>query len=197
MSLNHDPSFANKLPRGLREWYIAVLNEAAALPRGTARVLWIFGGLAAILGELFRIGIRRLTTDHDGSRLPLELLIVAAYQCLFSAMLIGVVAFQIPHIHERWIDAIPVLAICLFLVCLPAVFGVGLFLLDDASRIASIIFSIAHGLMACQMIQLKWPDHALVPIVRLLFDGFVIFALLRKSVRSRFKIPRQELHLIR
>ena len=112
-------------------------------------------------------------------------------------MLIGVIAFQIPDIHERWIDAIPVLAICLFLVSLPAVFGVGLFLLDDASRIASIVFSIAHGLTACEMIQLKWPNHAVLPILRLLLDGFVIFALARKSVRSRFKVPRQELHLIR
>jgi hypothetical protein len=57
--------------------------------------------------------------------------------------------------------------------------------------------SIAHGLLARQMIELKWPGHAIVPILRLLFDGFVIFALLRKSVRSRFKTPRQELRLIR
>jgi hypothetical protein len=195
--MNHDCTLAKKLPPELREWLDAIISEAAAVPRGRARIFWVCGGLAALISELFRIGIRRITRDHDGNQLPLELLIVAAYQCLFSAVLIGVIAFQIPQIRESWIDAIPVLAICLFLVCLPAVFGVGLFLLDDASRIASIIFSIAHGLMACHMIQLKWPDHAVLPILRLLFDAFVIFALLRKSVRSRFNMPRQELHLIR
>ena len=195
--MNHDSKFANKLPPELREWYEAILNEAAALPRGPARVFWICGGIAALLGEVFRTGIRRMTTDHDGNQFPLELLIVAIYQCLFSVGLIGVIAFQIPHIRERWTDVIPVLAMCLLLASLPAVFGVGLFLLDDASRIASIVLSIVHGLSACQMIQLKWPDHALLPILRLLFDGFVIFALLKKSVRSRFKMHRQELHLIR
>lgn len=190
-------SIEDKLPPELREWCDAIFNEAATLPHGTARVFWICGGIAALLGEVFRIGIRRITSDHDGNQLPLGLLIAAAYQCLFSAALIGVIAFQIPDIHERWIDAIPVLAICLFLACLPAVFGVGLLLLDDASRIASVIFSIAHGLMAYQMIELKWPNHAIAPIVRLLLDAFVIFVLFRKSIRSRFKIRRQELHLVR
>lgn len=189
-------SFGNKIPPELREWWNAIITEAAAVPGGTARVLWLCGGLAALAGESLRIGIRRIATDHEGKLLPLQLLIVAVYQCLFSAVLVGVIAFQIPHIRERWIDAIPVLAICLFLASLPAVFGAGLFLLDDASRIASIVFSIAHALLSCQMIHLKWPEPGLVPILRLLFDGFVIFTLLKRSVRSRFNTPRQELHLV-
>lgn len=71
-----------------------------------------------------------------------------------------------PNIRERWIDAIPILGICVFLVSLPAVFGVGLFLLDDTSQIAGIVFSIGHALLAGQMINSKgpgprWSDFAI------------------------------------
>jgi len=179
-----------------REWWQAIIAEADSAPDGLSRSLWLCGGFAALLRHSFHTGIRGLTSDHEGNRLPAELLIVAFYQCLFSVVLIGVIAFQIPHARERWFDTIPVLAICLFVVALPAVFGVGLLLLDDASRIASIVLSIAHGLLAWKMMQLKWPEHALVPAVRLLLDVFIIYCLLKKAVRGRFKMARQELHLI-
>lgn len=169
---------AKRLPDTLQPWLEAMLSELALVEGFWARLRWATGGAFALAGAQLRANSRR-----NGWRL--DVLLIAAYHFVFSAVLIGTLTWQLPRITEPWKYAVPALAICYLLSALPGVLGFGLVLRDEAARIGVLIFSVAHALLACGYVshagQLAFPSF------RVGLDLLMVVVLLRPEVLRSFQ----------
>jgi hypothetical protein len=182
------------LPEELSLWCDAILAEAAAIEDHIDRLRWLLGGLSVAVKAHAGMRIRGLVSDAEGRWLPAEVVVVGAYQCLFSAVLLGLLVFQLPRITERWTDALPAVAICTLIALIPGVLGFGLFLLDNAARWGTLVFSAAHALLAWRRISVG-VVHPTLPVIRIAFDVFIIAGLARPAIIRRFIPTRVELKL--
>jgi hypothetical protein len=183
-----------RLPEELSLWCDAILAEASAIEDHIDRLHWLLGGLSVAVKAHTGMRIRGLMSDAEGRWLPAEVVVVAAYQCIFSAVLLGLLLFQLPRITEHWTDALPAVAICTLIALIPGVLGFGLFLLDNAARWGTLVFLIAHALLAWRRISISVVPPTL-PVIRIALDAFIIAALLRPAIIRRFIPSRVELKL--
>lgn len=174
-----------KLPGEHSLWCEAMLAETVEIQATRDRLQWLLGGILVALRTHVRIRVREIATDAEGARLPAEIIVVAAYQCVFSLVLIGVLVCQLPQITERWTDAVPALSIAFFMATVVGVLGFGLFLLDNAARWGTLIFTIAHSLLAWHRISIGLVDPTL-PFIRIVFDALIITALVHPASVRRF-----------
>jgi len=183
-----------RLPDEQSLWCDAILAESAEFEDHIDRLQWLLGGLSVAVRAHAGMRIRGIISDSQGRRLPAEVVVVGAYQCIFSTVLLGLLIFQLPRITEHWTDALPAVAICALIALIPGALGFGLFLLDNAARWGTLVFSIAHALLAWRRISIGvvHPTH---PFIRIAFDAFIIAALVRPTIIRRFMPSRVELKL--
>lgn len=183
-----------KLPEEDSLWCNAILAESGAIDNQADRLEWLWGGVFVAAKTHIELRIREIASDAEGRWLPIEVILVAAYQCIFSAALLGILIFQVPRITEHWTDALPAVAICSLIALIPGVLGFGLFLLDNAARWGTLVFSVAHALLAWHRISLGG-IHLTLPTIRIAFDAFIIAALARPAIIRRFIPSRVQLEL--
>lgn len=183
-----------KLPEEQSLWCDAILAESGAIDNQAHRLRWLWGGIFVAAKTHIELRIRGIASDTEGRRLPAEVIIVGAYQCMFSAVLLGVIISQLPRITEHWTDALPAVAICALIASIPGVLGFGLLLLDNAARWGTLVFSVAHALLAWHRISIS-VSHPALPAIRIVFDAFIIAALVRPAITRRFIPSRVQLEL--
>lgn len=121
-------------------------------------------------------------------RRPLPVRLIAGYFWLFSAVIFGVLFWQMAthQIHGAWAEKVIVLAGCFLLALLPGVLGVGLWLLDNAARIGAIIFALLHAISeAAFLSHVHIPSRAFTWF-RILLDAAIIMALVSPQIRAAF-----------
>lgn len=155
-----------------------MLAELALVEGFWARLRWTMGGA-------FALATAQLRTSSRKNDRRIDILLIAAYHFVFSAVLIGTVTWQLPRISEAWKYAVPALAICYLLSALPGVLGLGLLLRDEAARIGVLIFSLAHALLTCG--YMSQAAHWAFPGFRIGLDLFIIVILLRPQVLRSFQ----------
>jgi hypothetical protein len=178
---------ASRLPESLIPWSEAMLAELSFVEGSWARLQWAAGGVFALATAQLRMKARA-----HGWRL--DVFLIAAYHLVFAAILIGVLTWQLPQIKESWKYAVPALAICYLLSALPAVLGLGLLLRDDAARIGTLLFSLAHILLTCGTMS-HTGNHWGFPAFRIGIDALMVVILLRPKVSSFFRTSPIMLHL--
>jgi len=185
---------AAHLPEDYSMWCEAIVAESAVIPENIDRLQWLWGGVSVAIKAHASIRIRSIASDSDGRWLPAEVIVAGAYQCLFSVVLLGIIVFQLPRITEPWTDALPAVAICALIASIPSVLGFGLFLLDNAARWGTLVFSVAHALLAWHRIS-TGVTRPTLPLIRIAFDAFIIAALMRTAIIQRFTPSRVQLKL--
>lgn len=183
-----------RLPEEHSVWCKALIAEAAEIHKSGERLRWMTGGVVVALRTYALNRIDAVTTDLDGKRLPAMVLIIASYQVLFSLVLVGLLTFQLGLVRESWTDALPVLLIAFFVAIVPGVLGFGLLILDDAARWGTLVFSIAHALLAFHRLSTA-PVSPTLPTMRIVFDAFIIAILLCPVIRRRFQDRALQLNL--
>ncbi len=103
--------------------------------------------------------------------------------------------WQLPQVTESWKYAVPALIMCYALAGVPAVLGFGLVLRDQAARIGTIIFTIAHALLNFEYIRRGLAPHARFTAVRIVADVVIIIVLNSGAVRRAFQHSPITLHL--
>lgn len=186
LSLLHD-----RMPATLQPWSQAMLAELAVIEGFWTRLRWSLGGMITLVTAWLRHSAS--PNPKKGGRLDVSL--IAGYQFVFSAVLIGVITWQLPRITESWKYAVPVLIMSYAVSALPAVLGLGLALRDDAARVGTIIFSIAHALLNFEYIRRRLAPHAKFTALRIAADVAIIIVLNRQAVRRAFQISPIALHL--
>jgi hypothetical protein len=181
----------DRMPPTLQPWSQAMLSELAVIEGFWTRLRWSLGGMITLVTARLRLSAGR--SPREGGRLDVSL--IAGYQFVSSAVLIGVMTWQLPRITESWKYAVPVLIMSYAVCALPAVLGLGLALRDDAARIGTIIFSIAHALLNFEYIRRGLAPHAGFTAVRIAADVLIIIALNRRAVRRAFQLSPIALHL--
>ena len=176
-------------------WYEAILAESAAIQSAQDRMQWLSGGVFLAIRAHAATRIRAMVVDAEGRRLPTEVILVAAYQCLFSLVLLGLLVFQLPRITERWTDAVPALSIMFLVIIVPGVLGFGLLVLDNSARWGTLAFSIIHAMLAWRRFSGS-PVHPMMPIIRIAFDAFIIAVLIRPAIVRRFIHRQIQLKLV-
>ena len=133
----------DRIPATLQPWSLAMLAELAVIEGFWTRLRWSLGGMATLVTAWLRHSPN--PSPREGDRLDVSL--IAGYQFLFSAVLIGLMTWQLPRITESWKYAVPALIMCYAVAALPAVLGFGIVLRDEAARVGTVIFSIGHALL--------------------------------------------------
>jgi hypothetical protein len=181
----------DRMSVALQPWGEAMLAELAVIEGFWTRLRWSLGGMFALMiASLHRRA--QLGAKQDGG---LDVSLIAGYHFLFSAVLIGIMTWQLPQVTESWKYAVPALLMCYALATLPAVLGFGLVLRDEAARVGTVIFSIAHALLNFEYIRRGLTPHARFTAVRIVADVVVIIALNRRAVRRAFQHSPITLHL--
>jgi hypothetical protein len=152
---------------------------------------WCLGGVTTLVTAWLRIsgGASR----KEGGRFDVSL--IAGYQFLFSAVLIGIMTWQLPRITASWKYAVPALIMCYGVAAMPAVLGFGLALRDEAARVGTVIFSIAHAFLNLEYIRRGLAPHAQFTALRVAVDVVIIITLNRQAVRRAFQLSPIALHL--
>ena len=122
---------------------------------------------------------------------PLEVTAIALYHGLFSAALLATLMWQgLTHPpSDGWIVAAPVIAMLALVSFIPAVICLGLWVMDDAARIAAIIFTISHLLLTG-----AWLQHTAVhwlPCARIAVDVLIIVVLVLPRIKLAFEIENR------
>lgn len=180
-----------RMPPSLRPWSEGMLAELAVIKGFWARLRWSLGGMSALLTAAFRLG-GRAAAKQDGG---VDVSLIAGYHFLFSAVLIGIMTWQLPQVTESWKYAVPALIMCYALATMPAVLGFGLVLRDEAARVGTVIFSIAHSLLNFEYIRRGLAPHPRFTTLRIVADVVIIIALNRRAVRRAFQHSPITLHL--
>lgn len=180
------------MPERLRPWAQALSAELEVIDGSWRRVQWSIGGATALVRACLR-GAFEHSPKEKYQRLDVS--VIAAYQWLFSVVLIASMTWQLRQMTERWRSAVPALIICYALALLPAIFGFGLVLRDESARVATIIFTIAHLFLNIEYLRRGGAPHERLTIARLAADLLIIFALTRQPVRHHFQLSPLALHL--
>ena len=125
----------------------------------------------------------------------LDVSLIVGYQFLFSAMLMGVLTWQLPRITESWSYAVPALIICYALSALPAVLGLGLALRDEGARIGTIILSAVHALVEFEYFRRGLAPYVELTVLRIAIDVAIVIVLNRPVVRRAFQLSPISLQL--
>ena len=150
-------------------------------------------GMATSLSRAaFRLIIGSSGLEEDRR---LDVSLIVGYQFLFSAMLMGVLTWQLPRITESWSYAVPALIICYALSALPAVLGLGLALRDEGARIGTIILSAVHALLEAEYIRRGLAPYVELTALRIAIDVAIIIVLNRRVVRRAFQLSPITLQL--
>ena len=181
----------DRIPATLQPWSLAMLAELAVIEGFWTRLRWSLGGMATLVTAWLRHSPN--PSPREGDRLDVSL--IAGYQFLFSAVLIGLMTWQLPRITESWKYAVPALIMCYAVAALPAVLGFGIVLRDEAARVGTVIFSIGHALLNLEYIRRGLAPHAELTAVRIAADVVIIIALNRRAVRRAFQLSPIALHL--
>jgi hypothetical protein len=179
-----------RIPPSL-QWSEAMLAELAIIEGFWPRLRWSLGGMIALLTATLRLSARSAATQDGG----IEVSLIAGYHFLFSAVLIGIMTWQLPQVTESWKYAVPALIMCYALAMLPAVLGFGLVLRDEAARVGAVMFTIAHWLLNFEFIRRGLAPHPRFTALRLVADVVIIIALNRPAVRRVFQHSPITLHL--
>jgi hypothetical protein len=130
-------------------------------------------------------------------RRPLDVGLIALYYAAFSAVLLAILLWQwaAGHIHASWQEKIIVLPFCFLLALLPGVLSLGLWMLDNAARIAAILFALLHAIAEIAFLSnLHIPSRAFT-LFRIAVDIAIVCCLCRTGVRRAFKWQPAELRL--
>ena len=181
----------DKLPATLQPWCGAMLSELAVIDGFWSRLQWSLGGMIALMAAASRVSAQSVAKQDGG----LDVSLIAGYHFLFSAVLIGIMTWQLPQVTESWSYAVPALIMCYALAVVPAVLGFGLVLRDEAARVGTVIFTIAHALLNFEYIRRGLAPHARFTAVRVVADVVIIIVLNRRAVRQAFQHSPITLHL--
>jgi hypothetical protein len=181
----------DRMPATLQPWSQAVLAELAVVEGFWARLRWSLGGITTLVKARLRLSAG--PSPQEAGRLDVSL--IAGYQFLFSAVLIGIMTWQLPRVTESWKYAVPALIMSYGVAALPAVLGFGLALRDEAARVGTVIFSIAHALLNLEYIRRGLAPHAELTALRVAIDVVIIVTLNRQAVRRAFQLSPIALHL--
>lgn len=122
-------------------------------------------------------------------RRPLDVVLIAIYFAGFSAVLLGILVWQLGahHIHATWLEKMVVLPILFLIAMLPGVLAAGLWMLDNAARIASILFALLHAVGEFAFLaNLHIPSRSFT-VLRIALDAVIIACLCRRGVRNAFQ----------
>ena len=122
-------------------------------------------------------------------RRPLDVVFIVIYYAGFSAVLVGILAWQIlaGHIHASWQEKAVVLPFTFLLALLPGVLSLGLWVLDNAARLGGILFALLHAIAEIAFLgkpHIPWPAFT---VFRIAMDAVIIVCLCRPAVRGAFK----------
>lgn len=84
----------DRMPATLQPWSQAMLAELAIIEGFWTRLRWSLGGMATLMTAWLRHSAS--PSPREGGRLDVSL--IAGYQFLFSAVLIGIMTWQLPRI---------------------------------------------------------------------------------------------------
>jgi hypothetical protein len=122
-------------------------------------------------------------------RRPLDVTLIAIYFAGFSSLLVGLIVYQVlaHHIHMPWQDKIVVLPFTLLIAIIPATIALGLWVMDNAARLAAIILAVIHARTEVALLS-----HRLIPsraftAFRIALDAAIIICLCRPGVRKAFQ----------
>jgi hypothetical protein len=127
---------------------------------------------------------------------PLDVTLSSIYYAGFSAVLIGILLWQIASggIHERWTDAVFPVAFCFVLAMIPGVVALGLWTLDGAARIGSVVFAFLHLVVTFAFLS-KLSGVHILPYARIVLDCLLIAAMFRPEVRKAFQVHSEGVRL--
>jgi hypothetical protein len=121
-------------------------------------------------------------------RRPLAVVLIAVYHTGFSAVLLGLLIWQIAthQIHATLQEKIVVLPFTFLIAVVPAVLAFGLWMLDNAARYAVILFTLLHAIS-----EIAYLGNAHIPspaftVVRITWDAAMITWLCSSGVRRAF-----------
>jgi len=181
-----------KIPATLEPWGQAMLAELAVIDGFWTRLRWSLGGGMTLVTASIRLIIGSSGPEEDRR---LDVSLIVGYQFLFSAMLMGVLTWQLPRITESWSYAVPALIICYALSALPAVLGLGLALRDEGARIGTIILSAVHALVEFEYFRRGLARYVELTALRIAIDVAIIIVLNRRVVRRAFQLSPITLQL--
>jgi hypothetical protein len=181
----------DRVPAPLVPWSLAMLSELSVIDGFWPRLQWSLGSATALLTA----GVRHsyACRCQDGWRPDVPL--IAGYEFLFSAQLIGLLTWQLPRLTESWRYAIPALIMSYGIAALPGLLGFALWLRDAGARIGIIGFSIAHILLNLEYISRGAAPHPALTTARIAIDSVIILALCRPSLRREFQLTPLALQL--
>ena len=130
-------------------------------------------------------------------RRPTDVTLTALYYAGFSAVLIFVLLWQllIHGTRERWFDALFAVLFFFALSLVPTVISLGLWTLDNAARLGSIMFAFLHVIVTCAHLTHLPSSRYSLPITRIGIDVLIIVAMVRPGVHRAFKCQSIELGL--
>jgi cytochrome c biogenesis factor len=128
---------------------------------------------------------------------PIDVTLSAIYYAAFSAVLIAVLFWQLlAHgTQERWFNAVFPILFMLLLSLIPAVISLGLWTLDNAARIGSVMFAFLHIIVTSVYLTHVSGSRTFLPVLRIGLDLLIIVAMLRPGVRRAFRWEPAELRL--
>src|SRR5215472_284277 len=183
-----------KIPATLEPWGQAMLAELAVIEGLWTRVRWFLGCAITLVTASIRLVVGASGPKEDRR---LDVSLIVGYQFLFSAMLMGVLTWQLPRITESWSHAVPALIICYVLSALPAVLGLGLAFRDEGARIGTIILSAVHALVEFEYFRRGFAPYVELTALRIAIDVAIIIVLNRRVVRRAFQLSPITLQLRR
>ena len=120
---------------------------------------------------------------------PLDVALIALYHAAFSAVLLVILLWQwaAGHIHASWQEKIIVLPICFLLALLPGVLSLGLWMLDNAARIAAFLFALLHTIAEMAFLSNPHVPSRTFTLFRIALNIVIVGCLCRAGVRRAFK----------
>lgn len=122
-------------------------------------------------------------------RRPTVVTLIAGYFWVFSGVVIAVLLWQIllHRIHGGLAEKMIVLFGCFLLALLPGVLGFGLWLLDNAARVAAMIFALLHAISELAFLSSVHIPSRAFTWFRIGLDAAIILCLMHPRIRSAFR----------
>jgi hypothetical protein len=128
---------------------------------------------------------------------PWSVRLACVYFVVFSLVLLSALLWPLitGQMHSRWADTAFPLAFALLVTLIPGVIALGLWVMDNAARVAAIVIAVLHAIAT-----LHWFSHPLfgwqwLPPVRIAIDVVIIVAMLHPATRRAFRQSRIVLDL--
>ncbi|HYX53063.1 MAG TPA: hypothetical protein VE783_06410 [Candidatus Limnocylindrales bacterium] len=130
-------------------------------------------------------------------RRPLPVSLIAGYFWVFSGVLLAILLWQVAahRIHGGFAETAIVLSGCFLLALLPGVLGVGLWLLDNAARVAAVMFALLHAISEIAFLSSVHVPPRTFTWFRIFLDGAIILCLVHPGIRGAFRWKPVELSI--